>query len=66
MAVAARKHRGRGAAVSEAKVSAPHIADGDDYNGMSLEEWKAALVKDVEERFGPTPDNLVSAGKAGW
>ncbi|RVO55122.1 hypothetical protein CN090_04165 [Sinorhizobium meliloti] len=33
-----------------------------DYNGMPLEEWKAVLRKDVAERFGPTPDDLVPAG----
>ena len=38
----------------------------EDYNGMPLEKWKVALIKDVEERFGPTPDDLVSAGEAGW
>jgi hypothetical protein len=49
-----------------AKVAARSSAEVDDYNGMELEEWKAALRKDVAERFGPTPDNLVSAGEAGW
>jgi hypothetical protein len=38
----------------------------DDYNGMELEEWVAALRRDMAERFGPLPDNLVSAGEAGW
>lgn len=77
MAVAARKHRvtrvghrqvaKRGLTdVCKAKVAVRSIADVDDYNGMSLEEWKVALMKDVEERFGPTPDNLVSAGDACW
>jgi hypothetical protein len=39
---------------------------GDDYNGMAFEEWKRALRLDVARRFGPTPDNLKPAGKAGW
>lgn len=38
----------------------------DDYNGMSLAEWKSALGKDVEERFGAAPNDLKPAGEAGW
>ncbi|TBZ35092.1 hypothetical protein E0H47_25465 [Rhizobium leguminosarum bv. viciae] len=77
MAVAARANRmtrgthrhvaKRGSVEShQAKVVARSSAEVDDYNGMELEEWKAALRKDVAERFGPVPDNLVSAGEAGW
>jgi hypothetical protein len=50
----------------QAEVAARPVMDEDDYNGMPLEKWKAALEKDVEERFGSTPDDLVSAGKPGW
>lgn len=42
------------------------VADKDDYNGMPLEQWKAELKKDVEERIGPTPTNLTATGEAGW
>ena len=37
-----------------------------DYNGLSSSEWKAALLKDVEDRFGPLPSDLVPVGSAGW
>ncbi|MCJ8507528.1 hypothetical protein MUU53_06325 [Rhizobium lemnae] len=42
------------------------VSDFDDYNGMPLSEWKSALHKDVEERFGPAPDDLRPVGDAGW
>jgi len=29
-------------------------------------DWKAAVRKDVEDRFGPTPDDLVPVGEVGW
>ncbi len=35
----------------------------DDYNGMTPEHWKAALLNDVAERFGRIPENLAAAGK---
>lgn len=31
-----------------------------------LDGWKLAIEKDVEERFGPIPDDLVPAGEPGW
>lgn len=53
-----------------------HLTDGissddqpltsSDYNGIEIDEWKAAIRKDVEDCFGPEPDNLISVGKPGW
>ncbi len=37
-----------------------------DYSGIEIDEWKAAIRKDVEDRFGPEPDNLNPVGKPGW
>jgi len=37
-----------------------------DYNGMPASKWKAAILKDVEERFGPLPDDLVDVTEAAW
>lgn len=37
-----------------------------DYNGIEIDEWKAAIRKDVEDRFGPEPNNLIPVGKPGW
>lgn len=37
-----------------------------DYNNMALDEWRAALSADLEDRFGPVPRDLVPVGKAGW
>lgn len=37
-----------------------------DYNNMTLDEWRAALGADLEDRFGPVPRDLVPVGKAGW
>lgn len=54
-----RKSVGRG-------VDSESVPSEPDYNGMPLEAWKAALKKDVETRFGPTPNDLVQAGKSGW
>lgn len=63
----AQKQLGRApAVVRESKRPAGPVGDTDDYNGMPLDAWKKALAKDVEERFGPTPDDLVPAGEAGW
>lgn len=42
------------------------IAAKNDYNGMSSEAWKVALLKDVSERFGSTPADLIPVGEAGW
>ena len=39
--------------------------DEDDW-AETDEEWKAGIRMDVEERFGPTPADLVPAGPAGW
>lgn len=50
----------------EVTATARSAVEVDDYNGMELEEWVAALRRDMAERFGPLPDNLVSAGEAGW
>lgn len=58
-AMAILNKRQREASAKEARA---HL----DYNGMSLEEWKAALKTDVEARFGPTPEDLVPASKSGW
>lgn len=44
----------------------PIFNPADDYNGMGIEEWKAALMQDVQDRFGPTPDDLMAASEAGW
>jgi hypothetical protein len=41
----------------------PVAANGEVYD---FEAWKKAIRKDVEERFGPIPENLVPAGEAGW
>lgn len=41
-------------------------AEEDEYNGMPLDEWKEALKKDVEERFGSIPNDLVATSEAGW
>ncbi len=38
----------------------------DDYGGLDLDDWSAALEQDVIERYGPLPDNLVQVGKSGW
>ncbi|SIP91847.1 hypothetical protein SAMN05880582_10115 [Rhizobium sp. RU20A] len=53
-------------ASAKSSVASAGCADDDDYTDMSLATWKASLDKDVEERFGPTPDELVPTGKAGW
>lgn len=37
-----------------------------DYNGMPASEWKAAVMKDVAERFGPIPSDLVDVTEAAW
>lgn len=42
------------------------LGSEDDYNGMDLEEWKAAIRRDVEQRFGPMPDDLRPACEPGW
>lgn len=60
----------QGAAVRKAgkatSAKATAAAGENDYNGMPLDEWKTALKKDVDERFGPVPDNLIPTGEAGW
>ena len=38
----------------------------EDYCGIALEDWKQALGKDVQQRFGPTPNDLKSTGEPGW
>ncbi|NTF17965.1 hypothetical protein G6L37_06080 [Agrobacterium rubi] len=50
--------------VSRARDAFPELDDADWTE--TDEEWKARLRKDVEERFGPTPTDLVPAGAAGW
>lgn len=37
-----------------------------DYNAMALDEWRAALSADLEDRFGPAPSDLSPVGEAGW
>jgi hypothetical protein len=39
---------------------------GDDYGSIPFDEWKGMIRKDVEERFGPIPSDLVPVGEAGW
>ncbi|WP_395517447.1 hypothetical protein [Pseudorhizobium flavum] len=63
------KADGRGVEVSQlrdARIKAKVAKAQHDYNGMPLDKWKTALKKDVEARFGPTPDDLVPAGESGW
>jgi hypothetical protein len=55
-----------GSALQTSETIAQSAADRDDYGGMPLDEWKAALKKDVEDRFGPIPKDLKPAGEAGW
>src|SRR5690606_24908283 len=56
----------KGAELRDAHIKAKAAKAQLDYNGMPLDQWKAALKKDVEARFGPTPDDLVPAGESGW
>lgn len=56
----------KGAVLRDARVKAKVTKAQLDYNGMPQDEWKEALKKDVEARFGPTPDDLVPIGESGW
>lgn len=52
--------------VSKDNAAAFTASERTDYGGIALEDWKQALRKDVEGRFGPTPEHLNPAGEAGW
>ena len=49
---------------SRARVGFPNGDEGEWQE--TAEEWKDRIRRDVEERFGPTPTDLVPAGPAGW
>ncbi|MCS4089641.1 hypothetical protein [Rhizobium sp. BK176] len=48
----------------QAVAASPSVGVPDDTD--NLDAWKQAIRKDVEERFGPIPDDLVPAGEAAW
>lgn len=47
----------------QVRSTAPEHAE---YCGIPIEDWKLGLRKDLEERFGPTPDDLKPTGEPGW
>lgn len=57
---------GEKADIDDAMCGGPQDGPAADYNGMPAGEWKASILKDVEERFGPLPDDLVDFTDAAW
>jgi hypothetical protein len=64
--IAGQQAEARNKAGKAMRVKAKATDGEGDYNGMPLDEWKIALTKDVEERFGPAPEKLAPKDKAGW
>lgn len=43
-----------------------HDQGNADYCNIPLDAWKNALRRDVNRRFGGTPQDLDQVGKSGW
>jgi hypothetical protein len=52
--------------MSEDHKNPPSSDEIEDYCGMPLDEWVAALREDMKKRFGDLPENLTPVGEAGW